>query len=103
MAGAHPDHATWSVFCSFKRAIEEDFNLSLDNPMFCELDQPDIGHYRVLVSPLAFSAAGRVAAAPVSGLGKHTEGILVDVAGLPGGEIAKPFDDGIARGEAPTS
>ena len=92
---------TWSEFRSFARAIAEDPDLSLDNPMFAELDQPGIGRYRVPGSPLAFSAAAREAPAPAPLLGEHTEEILADVAKLPDGEIARLFDDGIVKGADP--
>ena len=92
---------TWSEFRSFGQAIAEDPDLSLDNPMFAELDQPGIGRYRVPGSPLAFSAARREAPVPAPLLGEHTEEILADVAGLPDDEIAKLFDDGIVKGPSP--
>jgi len=39
-----------------------------------------------------------VAPAPAPVLGQHTEEILAEVAGLPGGEIAALFDAGVVCG-----
>ncbi|MRH19546.1 CoA transferase [Rhodovulum strictum] len=89
---------TWSLFRSFARALDEDPDFSSANPIFAQIDQPGIGSYPVPGSPFAFSAAGREPPAPAPLLGQHTEEILADVAGLPGGEIARLFDEGIVRG-----
>ncbi|TCO71320.1 2-methylfumaryl-CoA isomerase [Rhodovulum euryhalinum] len=89
---------TWSVFRSFARALREDPDLSAGNPLFAEIEQPGIGRYPVPGSPFAFSAAEREAPVSAPLLGQHTEEILADVARLPGGEIARLFDEGIVRG-----
>ncbi|WP_132697143.1 CoA transferase [Rhodovulum steppense] len=89
---------TWSLFRSFARALAEDPDFSPQNPIFAEIDQPGIGRYPVPGSPFAFSAAGREPPAPAPLLGQHTEEILADVAGLPSGEIARLFDEGIVKG-----
>jgi len=86
---------TWSVFRSFAEAIEQDPDLSLDNPIFSEVAQPGIGSYLSPGTPFSFGAAPREPAAPAPLLGQHTEAILADVARLPEGEIARLFDDGI--------
>jgi 2-methylfumaryl-CoA isomerase len=91
---------TWSEFRSFARAIAEDSDFSLDNPLFADLDQPGIGRYRVPASPLSFSAAPRPPASPAPLLGEHTEEILADVVRLSDGEIARLFDDGVVAGPA---
>jgi 2-methylfumaryl-CoA isomerase len=92
---------TWSEFRSFARALHEDPDLSLENPMFADVDQPGIGSYLVPASPFAFSDADRPRPAPAPALGQHTESILADVARLSDGEIAKLFDDGIVKGPTP--
>jgi 2-methylfumaryl-CoA isomerase len=86
---------TWSVFRSFAQALAEDPDLSTENPIFAELDQPGLGRYLVPGSPLGFSAVPRAAPVRAPHLGEHTEEILADVAGLPGTEIAALFDAGI--------
>ena len=89
---------TWSVFRSFAEAVRDDPDLSLDNPMFSEVDQPGIGRYPVPGTPFDFSALAREPAAPAPALGAHTEEILADVAGLPEGEIGRLFDAGVVAG-----
>lgn len=89
---------TWSEFRSFAQAVAQDPDLSTENPMFSEVDQPGLGRYLVPGSPFSFSAEPREAPAPAPMLGAHTEEILADVMGLPDGEIARLFDDGIVAG-----
>src|SRR6056297_1947233 len=45
---------TWSVFRDFAQALAEDPDLSTDNPIFSEVEQPGIGTYLTPGSPLAF-------------------------------------------------
>ena len=87
---------TWSVFRSFAEAVEQDPDLTTENPLFSELDQPGVGRYPVPGSPLSFSSLGRQQPKAAPRLGEHTEEVLADVAGLPANEIASLFDDGIA-------
>ncbi len=93
---------TWSVFRDFGRAVTEDPDLSLANPMFARVEQPGIGTYRVPGSPMAFSGDPREAPGRAPLLGEHTEEILGDVAGLPDGVIAGLFDQGVVR-QAPAA
>ncbi|MFW5641861.1 MAG: CoA transferase [Roseicyclus sp.] len=86
---------TWSIFRDFGRALAEDPDLSLENPMFSRIEQPGIGAYRVPGTPMSFSADPREAPRRAPVLGEHTEEILGDVAGLPEGEIAALFDAGV--------
>ena len=88
---------TWSQFRDFKEAVAEDEDMSLDNPMFAQLDQPGIGRYRVPGTPMAFSHDPREAPVRAPVLGEHTEAILGDVMGLPATEIASLFDAGVVR------
>lgn len=89
---------TWSEFRSFARAVHEDPDLSLDNPMMAEIAQPGIGTYRVPGLPVTFGAAPRTAPVPAPLLGQHTEEVLADVAGLASGEIGRLMDAGIVAG-----
>lgn len=89
---------TWSQFRSFAQAVAQDPDLSVDNPMFTDLWQPGLGHFPVPGTPFAFSAHARQRPVPAPELGEHTEEILADIAGLPGGEIARLFDAGIVTG-----
>jgi 2-methylfumaryl-CoA isomerase len=89
---------TWSVFRSFAEAAREDPDLTPDNPLFAELEQPGIGRYAMPGSPLGFSGSTDVPPQPAPDLGQHTEEILADVAGLGSGEIGKLFDAGVVAG-----
>ena len=89
---------TWSRFRSFAQAIQQDPDLSSENPMFHMLNQPGIGTYPTPGSPLDFSQVAREKPVPAPALGAHTEEVLADVAGLTGGEIASLFDDGTVTG-----
>ncbi len=86
---------TWSLFRNFSQAIEEDPDLSPENPIFSEVAQPGIGSYLSPGTPFSFGSAAREPAAPAPLLGQHTEAVLADVARLPAGEIARLFDGGI--------
>lgn len=96
---AHFDEAgvTWSVFRDFARAVAEDPDLSLDNPMFSRIEQPGIGAFRVPGTPMSFSSDARDMPRRAPLLGEHTEAILGDVARLPDTEIASLFDAGIVH------
>jgi len=87
---------TWSVFRSFAQALSSDPDLSTENPMFSEIDQPGIGRHLVPGTPFSFGTHARVAPQPAPILGQHTEEILADVAGLPETEINGLIDDGLA-------
>ncbi len=89
---------TWSQFRSFAEAVAEDPDLSVDNPVFSEIDQPGLGRLPVPGSPFEFTSEPRDEPVPAPELGADTEAVLADVAGLPGGEIAQLFDDGIVAG-----
>ena len=92
---------TWSVFRSFAQAVAEDPDLSPDNPMMAEIDQPGIGRYPVPGLAATFSALDRDPPRPAPELGADTEAVLADVAGLPSGEIGRLFDAGIVGGPRP--
>ena len=91
---------TWSVFRSFAEAITQDPDLSADNPIFSEVDQPGLGRYMSPGSPLSFAACAREAAHPAPLLGQHTEAVLADVVGLSSGAIGRLFDQGIVAAPA---
>ena len=92
---------TWSQFRSFAQALREDPDLSTQNPMFADVDQPGLGRFPVPGSPFAFGAHPREAPRPAPALGAHTEEVLADVAGLSQGQIARLFDQGIVAGPRP--
>jgi 2-methylfumaryl-CoA isomerase len=87
---------TWSVFRSFAQALSEDPDISTENPIFSEVEQPGIGRYLSPGSPFSFSSHDREAPAPAPRLGEHTEEVLADVACLPQTEINALMDEGVA-------
>lgn len=89
---------TWGPFRSFAGAVQDDPDLSLDNPMFAMVDQPGIGPYPVPGSPVVFSAVDRAAPTPAPLLGQHSEAILADVLGLGAGEIGRLMDARVVAG-----
>ncbi len=86
---------TWSVFRSFAGAVQQDPDLSPDNPMFALLDQPGIGRYPVPGSPVTSTAHARLPPQPAPQLGQHSEAVLADVLGLSSGAIGGLIDRGI--------
>ncbi|MGZ8308437.1 MAG: CoA transferase [Rhodoplanes sp.] len=91
---------TWSVFRSFKQAVEQDPDCSTQHPMFSMLEQPDIGSYLVPGLPINFSALERQPPRRASTLGEHTDEILAEI-GMSDGEIAKLHDDHVVAGPCP--
>lgn len=89
---------TWSEFRSFKQAVENDPDLSPENPIFKMVTQPGVGTYPVPGSPVTFSATERTEPAPAPTLGADTEAVLGDVARLPDHEIGALFDAGVVAG-----
>ena len=91
---------TWSVFRSFKQAVEEDSDCSTQNPMFSMLEQPGIGSYLAPGLPIEFGALEREPPRRASILGEHTDQILAET-GFSEGEIAKLHDDHVVAGPRP--
>jgi len=89
---------TWAPFRTFAQAVQEDPDLSPDNPVFAMVEQPGIGTYPVPGHPVAFGAAERVAPVPAPSLGADTEGVLVDVLGMGSGQIGALMDKGVVAG-----
>lgn len=85
----------WGPYQSVRELVENDIDVSLDNPIFAMVEQPDIGTYLVPGQPMSFSAVRREAALPAPRLGQHTHEILADLLHLSDGEIGKLHDDGI--------
>lgn len=83
---------TWAPFRDFAGAVQDDSDLSPENPMFSMLHQPGIGTLPVPGSPIGFSAIQREAPVAAPRLGQHSEEILGDVLGLGDGEIGRLMD-----------
>ena len=92
---------SWGPYQTFTELVEGDPRCSTVNPMFSEVEQPDIGTYLMPGAPLAFTSAERLAARSAPVLGEHTDEILADVLGLTDGEIGRLHDDGVVSGPSP--
>jgi 2-methylfumaryl-CoA isomerase len=88
----------WSQYRSIGEAVSEDPDLSEENPLFAEVDQPGIGSFLASTAPMIFGDVERtpVQRAPV--LGEHTDEILSGLLGLDDSEIGALHDRGIVAG-----
>ena len=66
----------WSPYQTVKQLVAEDPRASTANPMFSEVDHPDLGRLLTAGSPLRFGAAGAVGPLASPRLGEHTEEVL---------------------------
>ena len=89
---------TWGPYRTVSQALAQDPDLSTAHPMFSWLDQPGIGSYLAPASPLDFSKAPRLPAAPAPRLGQHTDEILLELLRLPAHEVGALHDAGIVAG-----
>jgi 2-methylfumaryl-CoA isomerase len=89
---------TWAEYRTVRQVIETDLDCSTDNPMFEEIDEPDIGRYLVPGSPLAFGDADRVPVRRAPILGEHTDEILLDILGLSEAELGRLHDAKVVAG-----
>jgi len=74
--------ACWGPYQTFRQAVAEDPDLSAENPMFEEIDQPGIGRYLAAGSFIDFSGIPRDPVAPAPTLGDDTERVLSEKLGL---------------------
>lgn len=88
----------WGKYQTVRELVTADPECSTDNPLFAELEQPEIGRYLTPASPLYFAACERAPATPAPRLGEHTDQILAEELGLAGGEIGRLHDAGIVAG-----
>ena len=90
--------ACWGPYQTFAQAVAEDPRLSIENPMFQQIDQPGIGRLTAAGGMIDFSNAARETVQPAPILGQHTDEVLSDVLGLSSGEIGGLHDRGIVAG-----
>lgn len=88
----------WGPYQDFGQLVREDPRCSTANPVFGEIEQPDVGRILANGSPLAFASDPRLSPAPAPRLGEHTEEVLCDVLGLSSSSYAKLQDAGIVAG-----
>ena len=74
--------ACWGPYQTFRQAVAEDPDLSAENPMFEEIDQPGIGRYLAAGSFIDFSGIPRDPVAPAPSLGNNTDSVLSEKLGL---------------------
>ena len=74
--------ACWGPYQTFRQAVAEDPDLSAENPMFEEIDQPGIGRYLAAGSFIDFSGIPRDPVAPAPTRGNNTESVLSEKLGL---------------------
>jgi 2-methylfumaryl-CoA isomerase len=94
---------SWGPYQTFMQLVEEDPRCSPANPMFQEVEQPDIGTYVMPGSPLQFGAHERLPARRAPLLGEHTDDVLSGVLGLDSSEIAGLRSEGVVAGTQTTT
>ena len=87
--------ACWGPYQTFRQAVAEDPDLSTDNPMFEEIDQPGIGRYLAAGSFIEFGAIPRAPVLPAPQLGSDTESVLAEKVGLSDADLGKLCEDGV--------
>jgi len=66
----------WGPYQTFKELVASDPRASAANPLFTDIDHPELGVYPTPGSPLRFGAADAVTPKPAPKLGEHTEEVL---------------------------
>lgn len=92
------NNITWSVFRTFKQAIQEDPDFSVQHPMFSRIEQPGIGEYLAPGSPFEFSEFERQPPQCAPVLGQHTDEILSGILGLSDAEISRLHEQKVVAG-----
>ncbi|MBP2315381.1 CoA transferase [Azospirillum soli] len=86
----------WGPYRDFGQLVTEDARCSTANPLFRQIDQPEVGPLLVPGSPLSFPGLGeRTDHRPAPRLGQDTDAVLADLLGLPAAEIGRLHDAGI--------
>ena len=92
---------SWGPYQTFTELVERDPRCSPANPMFSEVEQPEIGTYLMPGAPLAFTSAERLPATRAPRLGEHTDEILAGLLGLSQREVGRLHDEGVVEGPTP--
>lgn len=88
----------WGPYRDFATMVREDPRCSPANPMFAEIDQPEIGRYLAPATPLYFVGQQRLPPLPAPRLGEHTDAVLLGVLGLSEPQVGALHDRGIVAG-----
>jgi 2-methylfumaryl-CoA isomerase len=87
---------TWGPYQSLIQAVSCDPYFTAANPLLTEIDHPSGRRYLTPGAAATLPGDHRRPAVPAPQLGRDTEAVLADVLGLPGAEIARLFDQGLA-------
>ncbi|MBI4347842.1 MAG: CoA transferase [Elusimicrobia bacterium] len=79
----------WGPYQTFKQLLREDARCSAANPLFADIERPDIGRWLHAASPLVFGRAGRRHPAAAPALGADTREVLQSWLDMPDGDIAR--------------
>jgi 2-methylfumaryl-CoA isomerase len=66
----------WGPYQTFKELVGGDPRASAANPLFTDIDHPELGVYPTPGSPVRFGAAKPVPVKPAPKLGEHTDEVL---------------------------
>ncbi len=88
----------WGPFRTFSQMVKEDPFVSVNNPLFQELEQPGIGHILTPGSPLNFTGLPRTEVKRGPLLGEHTDEILSTILNMSDKKIGLLHDSGIIDG-----
>lgn len=89
---------TWAPYRTVREALRDDPDCSPENPLFTLLAQPGVGSVLAAGTPLNFTDLPRQQVAPAPTLGQHTDEVLLEVAGISEGELARLHDAGVVAG-----
>lgn len=90
----------WGPYRTLSQALREEPRLSLNSPLFTELDQPSGWRYPVPGAAATFAACDRQPGERAPHLGEHTDAVLADVLGLGSAAIGRLHDAGIVAGRS---
>jgi 2-methylfumaryl-CoA isomerase len=85
----------WSPYRTFRQMLAEDKRASEWNPMFKRVDHPGAGRFLTATTPLAFSAAERVAPGVGPRLGQHGPDVLRELLGIDEARYSSLAESGV--------
>ena len=85
----------WDRYQTIGQLVKSDPDCSSENPIFSDIEQPNIGTYPVCSGPSYFSDVERSTPKPGPTLGQHTDEILSDILNLDSSQIGKLHDEGV--------